>query len=229
MRNEILSYREMCDRECIQTIQRGMNYHLRPDHSVVLMSRRSNAPYADRILDDGETIEYEGHDELRRGRGSDPKAKDQPRFLPNGKPTQNGLFADAVEASRRGERDLEIVRVYDKLLTGVWSDKGLFKLVDFKVVGSGGRKVFKFYLQAIEDSQESGPSETDLAHRRHIPSEVKKEVWKRDKGRCVLCGCADNLHFDHDLPWSKGGASITAENVRLLCARHNLQKRDRIE
>jgi hypothetical protein len=33
---------------------------------------------------------------------------------------------------------------------------------------------------------------------------------------------------DHDLPWSKGGTSITEENVQLLCARHNLEKSDRI-
>lgn len=32
----------------------------------------------------------------------------------------------------------------------------------------------------------------------------------------------------HDLPWAKGGASFVAENVQLLCARHNIAKRDRI-
>lgn len=37
----------------------------------------------------------------------------------------------------------------------------------------------------------------------------------------------DNLHFDHDVPRSKGGSSITAANVKLLCARHNLQKSDK--
>jgi len=38
-----------------------------------------------------------------------------------------------------------------------------------------------------------------------------------------------NLHFDHDLPFSKGGTSISAKNVRLLCMKHNLQKSARIE
>ena len=37
-----------------------------------------------------------------------------------------------------------------------------------------------------------------------------------------------NLHFDHDIPFSKGGSSITAANVRLLCAKHNLEKSDKI-
>jgi hypothetical protein len=34
--------------------------------------------------------------------------------------------------------------------------------------------------------------------------------------------------FDHDIPFSKGGSSLTAVNVRLLCAKRNLQKSDRI-
>ena len=229
MRDEIVSYREMCDREGIQTLQRGMNYRLRTSYSVVLMSRRSNAPYSDQILKDGETIEYEGHDASRRKGTLDPKSVDQPGSLSSGKLTQNGFFVAAVESYLRNERDPEIVRVYEKLFDGVWSDKGLFELIDYKIVRSGRRRVFKFYLRATTDAQLSLPADAELVHRRLIPSEVKKEVWKRDKGRCVICGENDHLHFDHDLPWSKGGASITVENVRLLCARHNLQKSDKIE
>ena len=61
-----------------------------------------------------------------------------------------------------------------------------------------------------------------------IPSGVKLEVWKRDGGRCVQCGATDNLHFDHIIPYSRGGTSLRADNIQLLCARHNLAKRDRI-
>jgi 5-methylcytosine-specific restriction endonuclease McrA len=53
-------------------------------------------------------------------------------------------------------------------------------------------------------------------------------VWKRDGGKCVKCESKDNLHFDHVLPFSKGGASITPDNVQLLCMRHNLEKSDKI-
>lgn len=63
---------------------------------------------------------------------------------------------------------------------------------------------------------------------RTIPSAVKREVWARDGGRCVLCGASEELHFDHEIPFSKGGASTTA-NVRILCARHNLRKGAKIE
>jgi 5-methylcytosine-specific restriction endonuclease McrA len=54
------------------------------------------------------------------------------------------------------------------------------------------------------------------------------EVRARDRGQCVLCGGKENLHFDHDLPFSKGGTSLTAANVKILCAKHNLQKHDKI-
>jgi 5-methylcytosine-specific restriction endonuclease McrA len=67
------------------------------------------------------------------------------------------------------------------------------------------------------------------AHERLIPSAVKLEVWQRDKGQCVLCGSKENLHFDHDLPYSKGGSSLTAANIRLLCAKHNLSKGAKIQ
>lgn len=62
MKDEIISYREMCDRENVQTLQRGMNFRLNRNYSVILMSQRKNAPYNDKIFDDGFTIEYEGHD-----------------------------------------------------------------------------------------------------------------------------------------------------------------------
>jgi 5-methylcytosine-specific restriction endonuclease McrA len=64
----------------------------------------------------------------------------------------------------------------------------------------------------------------DIVHNRLIPTSVKLQVWKRDKGKCVMCSSTDNLHFDHIIPYSKGGSSLIAENIQLLCARHNLEK-----
>jgi 5-methylcytosine-specific restriction endonuclease McrA len=67
-----------------------------------------------------------------------------------------------------------------------------------------------------------------VPHNWLIPTPVKVEVWRRDRGECVQCGSTKNLHFDHDIPFSKGGSSLTAANVRLLCAKCNLQKSDKI-
>jgi 5-methylcytosine-specific restriction endonuclease McrA len=76
--------------------------------------------------------------------------------------------------------------------------------------------------------QDVGSGEIDLPNNRLIPTQVKLEVWKRDGGKCVTCGARDNLHFDHIIPYSRGGSSLLAKNIQLLCARHNLQKHDQI-
>ena len=92
------------------------------------------------------------------------------------------------------------------------------------------RKVFKFKLELLDDEGiSSSIGQHDIEHNQIIPTAVKLEVWRRDKGRCVKCGSQDNLHFDHIIPYSKGGASLVAENIQILCARHNLRKRDKIE
>jgi hypothetical protein len=98
-------------------------------------------------------------------------------------------------------------------------------LIDARQVESGNRKVFRFFLKP---SAKILFNDSTLKQTRVIPTAVKVAVWKRDHGKCVMCGSTDNLHFDHDVPFSKGGSSITEKNVRLLCARHNLQKSDKI-
>ena len=120
--------------------------------------------------------------------------------------------------------------MYEKIHSGIWVYNGLFKLVDAWQEESNARNVFKFKLEMTEDTAEVVSSrEQELDHNRLIPATVKLEVWKRDKGRCIKCGSTDNLHFDHIIPYSKGGSSLVAENIQLLCARHNIAKRDRIE
>ena len=93
--DDVLSYREMCDAESVQTLQRGMNFRMNQSYSVVLMSQKSNAHYSDKIYDDGITIEYEGHD-ISKNYSFNPKLEDQPDRLPSGTITQNGLFVKAV-------------------------------------------------------------------------------------------------------------------------------------
>lgn len=231
MKDQIISYRQMCDAENVQTLQRGMNYRLNANYSVILMSQRRNAPYKDRILKDGLTVEYEGHDVPKTSSQIDPKKIDQPRQTQSGRLTQNGLFAAAVDDYKMGKRKPEIVRVYEKIFSGVWSEKGFFKLIDYKYEARNNRKVFRFFLEETEtDFCNDSITENKLRLRtRIIPTEIKKMVWERDRGRCVICGATDELHFDHDLPYSKGGTSIKPDNVRILCARHNLQKSDKIE
>ena len=64
--------------------------------------------------------------------------------------------------------------------------------------------------------------------RAAIPSEVRREVWRRDGGCCVKCGSRKNLEYDHIVPISKGGSN-TARNIELLCEACNRAKSDSIE
>ena len=229
MTNEILSYLEMCQREGL-SLQRGMNFQVGGDYSIILMSQRPNAPYRDRVEDNGMTLVYEGHDEPKRSGFADPKLIHQPRTTNRGTLTENGKFEQAAERSKRGFAPPARVRVYEKIRDGIWSYNGLFHLVDAWIESDGRRNVFKFKLvAALYDSLSEREEDFDLENTRVIPSSVKLAVWKRDNGRCVQCGATDNLHFDHIIPYSRGGSSLVAENIQLLCARHNIAKRDRIE
>jgi hypothetical protein len=58
---------------------------------------------------------------------------------------------------------------------------------------------------------------------RTIPQDVKIHVAHRDGGRCRQCGSDQDLHYDHMIPWSKGGAN-TINNIQLLCGYHNRLK-----
>lgn len=228
MDNEIIPYIEMCRREGT-SLQRGMNFGLSGDHAVILMSVRPNAPYEDRLEDDGETLIYEGHDVNKTRNGPNPKTVDQPERHSSGSLTENGKFHQAAQATKVDSRPPERVRVYEKIKTGIWTYNGVFHLVDSWKEASGGRNVFNFRLTAVESDEDfSRPVNTDILHRRIIPAKVKLEVWQRDQGRCVECGATDNLHFDHVLPFSKGGTSISQNNVQLLCMRHNLEKSAKI-
>ena len=230
MADNIISYFEMCQREGV-SLQRGMNYGIGGNHSVILMSLRPNAPYNDSVVEGGTTLVYEGHDHPRIEGCPNPKTVDQPEFSsPGGALTQNGRFHAAAQVSKQGKRLPERVRVYEKIRKGIWTYNGVFHLVDSWRESDGLRNVFKFKLIAVEGDEDlAHPPRMDSAPRRIIPTAVKLRVWKRDGGKCVICGSADELHFDHILPFSKGGTSLTAENVQLLCARHNLAKRDKIE
>jgi hypothetical protein len=195
---DVISYVEMSHEEGLN-LQRGMNFRLRGGYSVILMSLRVGAPYADRVENDGRIL--------------------------------NGLFFQAAQEYKNGRADAELVKVYEKIREGIWVYNGVFNLIDAWQEASGVRNVFKFKLELSShtESQAAPFGMGEIDHDRVIPSSVKLEVWKRDKGRCVQCGSQINLHFDHIIPFSKGGSSLVQENIQLLCAKHNLAKHDHIE
>ena len=127
----------------------------------------------------------------------------------------------------RGLSNISVVLMSRRAST--WSDRGLFCLTGHEYLRVAGRMVFKFRMRLSDVSDEMVPQDSPEEFKRVIPSWVKHVVYKRDKGRCVICGSSDQLHFDHELPFSRGGTGLTPENIRVLCARHNLEKGARIE
>jgi hypothetical protein len=66
---------------------------------------------------------------------------------------------------------------------------------------------------------------------RHIPRPIQFKVLKRENQVCRSCGMpvADNdIHFDHIIPWSKGGPT-EENNIQLLCGPCNRKKSDKFE
>lgn len=51
-----------------------------------------------------------------------------------------------------------------------------------------------------------------------ISREVRKTVTDRDKGRCIVCGSANNLQVAHFVSRARLGLGIP-ENLALLCIR----------
>ena len=67
------------------------------------------------------------------------------------------------------------------------------------------------------------------AGSRHIPSAVRRAVWRRDQGRCAFVGthgrCAERafLEFHHVEPHA-GGGPASIENIQLRCRAHNIHE-----
>jgi len=69
--------------------------------------------------------------------------------------------------------------------------------------------------------------EQRLEPTRHIPNDVKRQVFERDGGQCTFvspdgrrCTERGRLQYHHEVPFAKGG-SCTPDNIRLLCSCHN--------
>lgn len=62
---------------------------------------------------------------------------------------------------------------------------------------------------------------------RHVPAAVRRDVWKRDDGRCAFVGahgrCTERgfLEFHHRVPYAAGGTTVV-ENIVLRCRAHNV-------
>lgn len=212
-RNDIISHSEITSKHGM--LQRGISYGKGRKQTVILMSGRVDAPYVDREID-GQII-YEGEDVF----GATNK-KEIDQELTKG----NKDLYEAVKDYLEGKRGAEPLQVYEKISSGKWIDRGIFKLIGARKVFDGKRNVFRFLLSAGDEKVETLEKTKKIASR-HIPSDVQIAVWKRDNGKCVFCDSSEKLHFDHIIPFSKGGSN-EIDNIQILCAKCNLKKHDKV-
>jgi hypothetical protein len=60
--------------------------------------------------------------------------------------------------------------------------------------------------------------------RSAIPAAIRRKVWIRDKGQCVVPGCTSCRFLEaHHLEWLCLGGTHTMDNIALLCDAHHKQ------
>ncbi|MGE0870200.1 MAG: HNH endonuclease [Kofleriaceae bacterium] len=69
-----------------------------------------------------------------------------------------------------------------------------------------------------------------LRASQDISPNVRRLVWRRDRGRCVIPGCRSSAHLDlhHIIPRAQGGTSAPAQIVLLCGAHHDARHRGQI-
>jgi hypothetical protein len=114
-----------------------------------------------------------------------------------------------------------------------------YSTYQYEIKFGSWRKSLEAFVEYINSEQEVDiieesilepiqKSEITFKHTtKRFPSErLKVQVLMRDGNKCGLCGITltgKDIHFDHIVPWSKGGET-TLENLQILCVLHNLAK-----
>ena len=150
MKDQVLSFNEMCGLLGVNMIQRGMNFHVKGKLSVILFSEMNNSPYEDQYSPDSEILTYEGHDVSKGKNFPNPKKVDQPIWNQNGTLTDNGKFIQAIEKYRKGLAKPEEILAFEKIKSSLWKNLGKFYLIDYNIVEKNNRKVFKFILKTVK-------------------------------------------------------------------------------
>jgi Holliday junction DNA helicase RuvB len=135
-------------------------------------------------------------------------------------------FATAIEVEIDTDAADRIARSADGTPVDVLNR--LQHVRDFAHVKGSGKITLEIAEAALKmlASHDEKPDASE--NRDAIPSAIRREVWRRDGGKCVKCGSRKNLEYDHIIPVSKGGSN-TARNIELLCEACNRAKSDMIQ
>jgi Holliday junction DNA helicase RuvB len=99
---------------------------------------------------------------------------------------------------------------------------------DYAHIKGDGRITLAVADAALKMLASADEKQAARGSRDAIPSAVRREVWRRDEGKCVKCGSRKNLEYDHIIPVAEGGSN-TARNIELLCEPCNRAKSDLIQ
>ena len=159
------------------------------------------------------------------------------KFMPEGMQRKTFEVDDELLADLKrirelwGNQDLSDTELLRKMAKQVLSriDPGLKKSVGAPKVNVAGCADLDPARSGDEAAMEEVPAEMITPESRGIPAAIKREVWRRDGGRCTYahtgrrCTSRYALQFDHVVLYSHGGAH-TAVNIRLLCRAHHRMK-----
>ena len=62
----------------------------------------------------------------------------------------------------------------------------------------------------------SEPTPPDGSRGESIPERVRRRVWQRDRGACVVCGTREGLRFERIIAIGRGGSN-SVRNLELRC------------
>jgi 5-methylcytosine-specific restriction endonuclease McrA len=63
----------------------------------------------------------------------------------------------------------------------------------------------------------SEPTPSDGSRGESIPERVRRRVWQRDRGACVVCGSREELYFERIIAVGRGGSN-SVRNLELRCS-----------
>jgi len=120
-------------------------------------------------------------------------------------------------------------KILDILWSMVWVEGGdIFKAVQQTYYDRRIRELREsgWQIQTLGTKYRLISREKLAGNEREYPSaEQKRQVLKRDKGICQICGTADaHIQFDHKVPQEKLGKT-EVDNLQLLCRTCNVEKR----
>jgi hypothetical protein len=72
-------------------------------------------------------------------------------------------------------------------------------------------------LRAGRFSHTASATPPDGSPGESIPERVRRRVWQRDRGACVVCGTREKLRFEHIIAVGRGGSN-SVRNLELRCS-----------